>query len=90
MSKNNTVPTTPKVDMPSMREEKPLKKESLDEMIDSFVKGSLQSFHAILSEYGMIANDPDIDLACDKIAQSMTTLQKRSKRRRQGGVYGKN
>ena len=90
MSKNdykNQIPQTSKVEMPSLKEEKV--PESLDESIDDFVLNVLQPFHALLSKHSISAKDVDIDLACDKIAQTMTALQKRSKTRREKGTYGK-
>lgn len=85
-----TVPTTPKVDMPSMKAE-PRTEEKVqpsDVLIDQTVKNTLLPLHGIFSEIAMKSKDPQLDLAVDKLAQTMTALNARSKERRKKGIYG--
>lgn len=62
---------------------------NVDYFIDEVIKRNLSPFHGKISEVNMGLNDPDLDIAMDKLAQCMTALQRRSKRLSKEGDYGK-
>jgi hypothetical protein len=60
----------------------------VDESVEQFVMKKLMPFHGELSLANMEIQDPAFDLANEKIAQAMTVLQTRNKKRRKEKTYG--
>lgn len=99
MSKNQgpKISTPPPVSGPAPEKTAPVgiaKPESLPEafQLDIYVSEvilpHLSSFHGILAEKAMKGNDPTLDVAVDKMAQTITKLTEREKERRKKGLYG--
>ena len=61
---------------------------TVDDTIDDFVE-ELTVFHATISRFSIKNSDIHLDLAINRIAESMTALNKRARARAAAGIHGK-
>lgn len=61
---------------------------TVDDTIDDFME-ELSDFHSTISRFAIKNSDVDLELAINRIAEAMTSLNKRSRSREEAGTHGK-